>query len=48
MTDLQSTYGTFLSNGEKLNVNMPYLLKSGDSFFIGYKSNTFRVELKKG
>ena len=48
LTDLQSTYGTFLSNGEKLNVNMPYLLKSGDSFFIGYKSNTFRVELKKG
>ena len=46
LTDLGSTYGTYLANGEKIDPNKPYLLSSGDSFYIGDRSNMFRVELK--
>ena len=46
VTDLRSTYGTFLANGQKLNPNVPVRLKSGDSFFVGDKSNEIRVELR--
>lgn len=45
LTDLRSTYGTFLMNGQKLNPNVPYRLKAGDGFYAGTKENSFRVEL---
>ena len=45
LTDLRSTYGTFLKNGQKLNPNVPYRLKAGDEFYVGDKANSFRVEL---
>ncbi len=45
LTDLKSTYGTYLSNGQKLNPNVPYHLKAGDGFYLGDKANAFRVEL---
>ena len=45
LTDLKSTYGTFLLNGQKLNPNVPYRLKSGDGFYVGTNANSFRVEL---
>ncbi len=45
LTDLRSTYGTFLTNGQKLNPNVPYHLKSGDGFYLGVQANSFRVEL---
>lgn len=45
LTDLRSTYGTFLLNGQKLNPNVPYRLKAGDGFYLGVKDNSFRVEL---
>lgn len=46
LTDLGSTYGTYLANGEKIVPNKPYLLSSGESFYIGDRLNMFRVELK--
>lgn len=45
LTDLRSTYGTFLMNGQKLTANVPYRLKSGDGFYLGVQANGFQVEL---
>lgn len=45
LTDLRSTYGTFLTNGQKLNANVPYHLKAGDGFYVGDPANAFRVEM---
>lgn len=45
LTDLRSTYGTFLTNGQKLTPNVPYKLKAGDSFYLGVNANSLRVEL---
>lgn len=33
--DYNSTYGTYLSSGQRLNPNEPYPLKVGDTFFLG-------------
>lgn len=43
ITDLGSSYGTFL-NGNKLQPNVPVPLKNGDSFYLGDKSNLFKVQ----
>ena len=45
LTDLRSTYGTYLVNGTKLVAGMAYRLKSGDSFYLGDRANMMRVEL---
>ena len=45
ITDLRSSYGTFLMNGTKLPANTPYQLKAGDSFYVGDKQNVIRTEL---
>lgn len=46
ITDLRSTYGTFLMNGQRLQANVPYHCKSGESIFIGEKMNVLRVEAR--
>lgn len=45
VTDLRSTYGTFLMNGQKLDANVPYRIKPGSGFYVGDKANGIRVEL---
>ena len=45
LTDLGSTYGTFLGNGMKLTANSPINLKPGDIFYIGDKANVLKVEV---
>lgn len=45
ITDLRSTYGTFLMNGQKLNADVPYRIKSGGSFYLGDRANMIRLEL---
>lgn len=45
VTDLRSTYGTFLMNGQRLEPNVPYHLKSGESFYVGESANVLRVEV---
>ncbi len=46
LTDMKSTYGTFLHNGQKLAPGVPCQLKPGDSFYLGEPANALRVELR--
>lgn len=46
ITDLRSTYGTFLANGQKLEPNVPYHCRSGESFYVGENMNMLRVEVR--
>ena len=43
LTDLGSTYGTFLKNGTRLTANVPYNLHSGDEFYLAEPANTFQI-----
>ncbi|MCR5236295.1 MAG: FHA domain-containing protein [Lachnospiraceae bacterium] len=45
LIDLRSTYGTYLINGEKLIGDKYYYLRSGEGFYLGDRSNSFRVEI---
>jgi S1-C subfamily serine protease len=45
VTDLRSTYGTYLMDGQRLQPNEPYHLTAGSSFYVGDKGNVIRVEL---
>jgi len=45
VTDLKSTYGTFLMNGQQLQPNVPYRLKAGDSIYVGDRANVLTVEV---
>ena len=45
LVDLQSTYGTFLANGQKLTPNMTYRLRSGDQFYLGDSANMLQVDV---
>ena len=44
LTDLGSTYGTYLDNGTKLTPNSPVRLTRGESFYISSRKNSFRIE----
>jgi pSer/pThr/pTyr-binding forkhead associated (FHA) protein len=46
LTDLNSSYGTYLSNGLKLTPHTPVNLKPGDSFYVGDKSNVLKLEVE--
>ncbi len=43
LTDLGSTYGTFLKNGTRLTANVPCNLRSGDEFYLAEPANTFQI-----
>ena len=47
LTDTGSSYGTFLSDGAKLQPNVPVTLKAGDSFFVGDKANVITLDVEK-
>lgn len=44
LVDKGSTYGTFLENGTRLEVNKLYSLRQGEGFYLGTAENTFKVE----
>ena len=44
LTDLGSTYGTFLANGTKLAPHVPYGLNRGDSFYLADRQYSYRVQ----
>lgn len=44
VTDLGSSYGTFLENGTKLEPNKPYTVPIGEAFYLASKDNGFRVK----
>ncbi len=46
LKDLESTYGTYLASGMKLEPMKPYRLKPGETFYLGEKSNTIRLEME--
>jgi hypothetical protein len=43
LTDKGSTYGTFLSNGRKLNANESVPLMPGEGFYLADRRNAFQV-----
>lgn len=45
ITDLRSSYGTYLENGQKLTPGVAYKLRSGDKFYLGEVDNLLCVEL---
>lgn len=46
LTDLNSTYGTFLQNGQKLTPGVPFRLNPGDGFYLGENANMLTVGLE--
>lgn len=44
LTDLGSTYGTFLADGRQLPPNFPATLRRGDTFYLGSRNVMFRLE----
>ncbi len=46
VTDLNSTYGTFLSNGQRIAPNTPMRLAPKSSFYLGEADNTVYVDLE--
>ena len=47
LTDLKSSYGTFLGNGQRLTVGTAYYIRPGDSFYLGERANEVRTELEQ-
>lgn len=45
LTDMRSTYGTFLSNGQKVTPGVAVPLQPGSTFYLGERANAIRVEL---
>ncbi len=43
VTDLGSSYGTFLNNGLRLTPNIPQEIHAGDGFYLGDQSNQFQL-----
>lgn len=46
LTDLNSTYGTFLNTGKRLDAGVAYRLKAGDTFYLGDSKNMLRVGME--
>jgi len=43
ITDMGSTNGTFLDSGIRLVANKPYSLRDGEGFYLGDRSESFRI-----
>lgn len=48
LTDLGSSYGTFLAGGQKLTPNQPVTLRIGDRFCLGSEKESFVITGKGG
>ena len=46
LKDMGSTYGTFLDSGMKLDPSKVYRLKPGESFYLGERTNTIKLEVE--
>lgn len=47
LTDLGSTYGTYLANGTRLTPHQSVSLRSGDCFYLATKQQMFRIDHKR-
>ena len=45
LTDMTSSYGTYLSNGQRLTPGVACRLQPGSTFYLGERNNAMRVEL---
>lgn len=45
LTDLRSTYGTYLANGQRIAPGVATRLRPGETFYLGERDNALRVEL---
>ncbi len=48
LTDLGSSYGTFLAGGQRLTPQQPVLLKPGDRFWLGSQQELFEIAVRGG
>ncbi len=46
VTDVGSSYGTFLGNNSKLEANVSIRVKSGESIYLGEAANVIRLEVR--
>ena len=46
LIDLQSTYGTYLANGQRLTPGVGQYIRAGECFYLGDKANMLRVEVE--
>ena len=46
VTDLNSTYGTFLANGQRIAPDTPVKLTPKSAFYLGESGNTVYVDLE--
>lgn len=46
VTDVNSTYGTFLATGQKMTPNVAYRLRPGEKIYLAEKANTVSLELE--
>lgn len=46
VTDMGSTYGTYLENGVQMQANVAYKLQNNEIFYVGEKKNRFLVKIK--
>lgn len=46
LTDLKSSYGTFLMNGQKLTPYQPYKLGNGSSFYLADQQNMLQLSVE--
>lgn len=46
VTDLNSTYGTYLMSGQKMQPNVPYRMRSGDKFYLAEQGNTIGLSME--
>lgn len=46
LTDMRSTYGTYLASGQKATPGVAIRLRPGDSFYLGERENMLCVELR--
>lgn len=46
VTDLNSTYGTYLMSGQRMQPNQPYRMRSGDKFYLGEQGNTISLSME--
>ena len=44
ITDLGSTYGTFLDDGTKITPHVPYILNSGQGFYLADRQYSYRIQ----
>lgn len=47
LTDLGSTYGTYLADGTRLEPNRPVVLQIGDSFLLGSEKQRFSLQRRQ-